>query len=330
MFTKILAATNRPFDADPVVLAAARLAENLSASLHILHALPAPYIKGAFDFEPKDMPVPKPESRTGEESRIRRSMEKIYAPLLPSKIQRTIRIVHGEAWQEILTWAKTLKANLIVMGPHDGNMKEQAGRRRKTDRVGSTVQAVLRRERCPVSIVTASMAAHRMVFKRLLVAVDFSKSCECAVCFSVRAARHFRADVIIFHMIPVLPFPKYSQAEYRRDVVLSKQRVEAFCKDTMGDVLHHCEVWGGAMPYMEIVRCAELNQADAIIMGSHTKETGGKWYAGSAVERVAAISRSPVMVITDPAVLTPWKRRVSSRQNDVEKGGRLIRVHAGG
>jgi nucleotide-binding universal stress UspA family protein len=43
--------------------------------------------------------------------------------------------------------------------------------------------------------------------------------------------------------------------------------------------------------------------ADLIVMGSHTKEKGGKWYFSSAVERVSYRSICPVVVVTDPKVL---------------------------
>ena len=328
MFAKILVATDRPFDVDPAVVTAARLAHNISASLNILHVMPKTFPEQSSDFEQGNLPAAELELYAGNKKDIQQSMERLYAPL-PAGIRRTIQAVQGEPWQEILTRARALKATLIVMGPHGGSMQKKAGRERKTGSVGSTVEAVLRRERCPVMIVSSSMAAHSMVFRRLLVAVDFSKSCECAVCFSARVARHFQTEVVIFHMIPVLPFPKYSQLQYQRDVVLAQQRIEGFCEEYLSNVVHQYLVWGGALPHLEIVRCAELNQADAIVMGSHTKEKEGKWYAGSAVERVASLSRNPVMVITDPAVLTPWKWGRRSPKSGTGRAGGLIRVQMG-
>ena len=62
-------------------------------------------------------------------------------------------------------------------------------------------------------------------------------------------------------------------------------------------------MWGGAIPYLEIMRAAEKENVDRIIMGSHTKEKKGKWYVGSAVERVSYRSYCPVIVVTDPKAL---------------------------
>ena len=54
---------------------------------------------------------------------------------------------------------------------------------------------------------------------------------------------------------------------------------------------------------MEIEKYAEQNDVDLIVMGSHTKEKSGKWYVGSAVERVSLRSICPVIVVTDPKAL---------------------------
>ena len=62
-------------------------------------------------------------------------------------------------------------------------------------------------------------------------------------------------------------------------------------------------VWGGALLHLEILKCAGKKDADFIVMKSHTKEKGGKWYVGNAVERVSYRSICPVVVVPDPKVL---------------------------
>ena len=54
---------------------------------------------------------------------------------------------------------------------------------------------------------------------------------------------------------------------------------------------------------MEILKYAEKNEVDTILMGSHTKEKSGKWYVGSAVERVSYRAMCPVIIITDPEIV---------------------------
>ncbi|MGD2269426.1 MAG: hypothetical protein PVI06_03425 [Desulfobacterales bacterium] len=40
-----------------------------------------------------------------------------------------------------------------------------------------------------------------------------------------------------------------------------------------------------------------------IVMGSYTKEKNGKWYVGSAVERVSCGAGCPVVVVSDTKAL---------------------------
>ena len=62
----------------------------------------------------------------------------------------------------------------------------------------------------------------------------------------------------------------------------------------------------GAIPYQELCKCAANCQTDAIVIGSHTKENQGKWYAGSTVEKIGLRTASPVFVLTHSSALPRW------------------------
>jgi hypothetical protein len=61
------------------------------------------------------------------------------------------------------------------------------------------------------------------------------------------------------------------------------------------------------MAHEEIQVCAQQSDADILVMGSHTKDKEGKWYAGSVVKRVLHSSKYPLIVLSDPDVLKPWE-----------------------
>jgi len=65
--------------------------------------------------------------------------------------------------------------------------------------------------------------------------------------------------------------------------------------------------YGEVKPHLELLKCAEKTGADLIVLGSHTKQTSGKWYAGSTVERVSYRADCPMIVINDPEVLLAWE-----------------------
>jgi nucleotide-binding universal stress UspA family protein len=113
-------------------------------------------------------------------------------------------------------------------------------------------------------------------------------------------------------MLPVPPGPEYSQANYKSDLNKAKQKLYQFCQDVTPDIDFEYALWGGALPHIEILKCAENEDADLIVMGSHTKEKQGKWYTGNAVEKVSFRSKFPVVAITDPDVLSPFGEGVEA------------------
>ncbi len=78
---------------------------------------------------------------------------------------------------------KGKKGDLIVLGPHSGRAEEK-GVARTSGTIGSTVEGVIMRERCPVMIVNRAMSKERLKFKKVMVSTDFSKSCAYAFRFA--------------------------------------------------------------------------------------------------------------------------------------------------
>ena len=107
---------------------------------------------------------------------------------------------------------------------------------------------------------------------------------------------------------------------------MTKKRLKEFCHEFLEEADHEYIVWGGALPHLEIVKCAEKKDADLIAMGSHTKEKAGKWYAGSVVERVSFRSKCAVVVVTDPEVLLKWEDSLTKKLEAKNDSDRSIRV----
>ena len=324
MFNRILAATDIVTTGDAPVISAARMARQQAARFYLLHTM---------------------ESASTENRRLVRHFETgvemiadaDYAHAIGQRLEKTykadlsdipyeIRVTAGYPWEEILRWAREIDTDLVVLGPHSTRAEEK-GVVRVAGRVGSTVENVVIRETCPVMVVNRPEIDDQLRFQRVLVAVDFSRSCECAVCFAAELAKHHRSRLFVFHMIPVPPFPKYTRIDYNADVAHAKKRLESFYDNYLTGTDHRYLIKAGAMPHLEILTCAGENNIDSIIMGSHTKEKPGKWYPGSAVERVAYRAGCPVVVVTDPGALTHWDLTVCA--DDGEGKDRLIHVFSG-
>jgi nucleotide-binding universal stress UspA family protein len=297
MFASILAATDRITGHDPVVITAARLASALNAPWSILHALESASLSDrqrVLHFR-----TGEPQDATADyRAEVRRQIRLTYSDLLDWAPPCEIRIATGFPWTEISRQADRIAADLIVMGPHTG-INDKHGALRVLGRIGSTVEGVITREHAPVMIINRHPCRPKPTFKHLLVGIDFSASCECALGFTAALARFYHAEVDLFHMLPVPPFPKYSRDDYEADREKTRDRMEAFGQRYLEGLPHTYHFWGGALPYREVFKCAGRCQPDAIVLGSHTKEAQGKWYAGSTVEKISVQATCPVFVVTD-------------------------------
>jgi nucleotide-binding universal stress UspA family protein len=301
MFKRLLAATELVDFCDAPVLTALKIAEQNDARLSILHVLESE--------TSKDRRFVK-HFRTGKEilasaeyeETVKKEIHKSCAGILESDVHYTINVSPGFPWEEILRLARKEKTDLIVLGPHTGRAN-QLGVVRLSGRIGSTVQEVIMHERCPVMITNRCIPNEKLKFKKIVVGIDFSESCKNALIFAIKLAQAHDSKIFIFHMAPVPPCPQYSQAEYDKDINRLKQKLVEFCRLIPAEIEYGFNVWGGTLPHLEILKCAGKQDADLIVMGSHTKDKGGKWYVGSAVERVSYRSICPVVVVTDPKVL---------------------------
>ena len=301
MFKRLVAATELVELCAAPVLAALKIAAQSSARLSILHVLESDTIRRrqvVKDFQSGESIA----ASAAYKVTVKKEISKRCTDLLKSDFSYKIEVVTGFPWKEILRLARREKSDLILMGPHTERAKE-LGVIRVKGRIGSTVQGVVMHERCPVMIVNGAVPDDKLEFKSIVVGTDFSESCKNALLFAIKLARWYGAKICLFHMAPIPPCPQYSQADYDRDLKQLQKKLYEFSLVIPEEIEHDLYVWGGALPHVEILKCAVKKNADLIVMGSHTKEESGKWYVGSAVERVSYRSPCPVVVITDPKVL---------------------------
>jgi nucleotide-binding universal stress UspA family protein len=324
MFKSILAATDQVTERDPLVETAAQQAALNRGRLYILHVLESAstrnrrWVKHYATGE--DL-----QCDTVYEDQIRHQLRVAHQAAVKTAPLTQIHVATGYPWKEILHRARQDEADLIVMGPHSGRAR-QKGVVRMAGQVGSTAEGVIRREKCPVLIVNSHLPQPAKRFKRILVGIDFSEACECALCFAGRLARFYHARVWAFHMIPIPPYPKYTRHDYLADQRSASERLQYFCREYLEatDWSHHIK--GGVQPHKALLDWAAKVSADLIVLGSHTRRSEGKWYPGSAVERVSYHANCPVVVINDPDALLPWADMQASLAQDKTPKDRRIHV----
>jgi len=298
MFEKILSATDLVESADAPVTAAQVIAKHNNGRLHLLHVLESSssqnrhlvkHFKTGAEFE----------SNPHYEQEVLEALRRTYPNQPDAQGDLDIRVATGYPFEEILAWSREIDADLIVMGSHSGRAQEK-GVVRVKGKVGSTAEGVIINAGCPVMIVNQHLPIERLQFKKLILAMDFSASCMHAFRFVLKLARTCDSKIFAYNMLPVPPTSQYTQAMYDSDLKAAQQKLEALCCEIPPEIESECKVWGGVHPHLEILKYAARKDADTIVMGSHTKDTNGKWYVGSAVERVSYRATCPVIVVTDP------------------------------
>jgi nucleotide-binding universal stress UspA family protein len=327
MFKTILAATDHVTERDPVVETAAHLAAANHGLLFILHVLESASTRNRrwIKHYATDENL---QCDHDYEDQIRHRLRAAHRTAVNTAPASQIRLATGYPWEAILRRAHQDVADLIVMGPHSSRAFEK-GVIRMVGQVGSTVEGVIRRGKCPVMIVNPHLPLPIARFTRILVGIDFSEACECALCFAGRLAKYYDASVFVFHMIPIPPFPKYTSRDFQADQSSASERLMYFCRAYLEgtDWTHH--IRGGVQPHQELLHFAAKVSADLILLGSHTRQSEGKWYPGSAVERVSYRSKCPVIVINDPEALQPWEDMQASLTKEMPSKDRRIHVFTG-
>ncbi len=299
MFDNIISATDLVEVEDAPVTVALAIARQNQGRLHILHVLESASSKNR-RLVKHFITGQELESNPDYEKEVSEAITHTYADHLKAYPNYEVNVTAGYPFEEILAQARRVSADLMVVGPHSTRAKAK-GVVRVKGKVGSTAEGVIINECCPVMIVNRPLPPEMLQFKKLVLGMDFSRSCLRALRYALKLARVYGSKIFAYNMLPVPPTNRYTQAIYQSELNIAQKRLDAICREIPPEVGAECEVWGGVHPHLEILKYADKKQADTIIMGSHTKDDAGKWYVGSAVERVSYRSPAPVIVITDPA-----------------------------
>ena len=145
-------------------------------------------------------------------------------------------------------------------------------------------------------------------FKKILCPTDFSEAAFVALKRAEELARHFAAELIVAHVIPTLPGPHLfpdPQAPFNFDVPLFQQELAIKAEHMLKDLVSHHKVGtqgvvttGEAAP--EILRIAQQEHVDLIVIASHGLTGWRRLVHGSVAEKVVRQAACPVLTIVAP------------------------------
>ena len=211
----------------------------------------------------------------------------------------------GQPVHEILDLARSLPADMIVMGTHGASGFEHLV-------LGSVTEKVLRKASCPVlTVPPRAQATSVLPFKQLLCAIDFSESSLAGLELAVSLAQDAEAGLTILHVIewpwpepppPVLEElpPDYAAtlAEFRRYLTTSATgRLKGLVPAAVWDRCRVVPRVAHGKTYVEILRVAADDRADLIVMGVHGRNVVDLTLFGSTTNQVVRRATCPVLTL---------------------------------
>jgi len=140
------------------------------------------------------------------------------------------------------------------------------------------------------------------MIKKILLPTDFSEGSKNALPYAMELAKQYNASLYLIHVIYDLsqasglhvPHVNLDQL-YLEIEAQAKKELERFGLEEFRGLNVHREIIRG-VPYEEIIKFAEKNQIDLIVIGTHGRKGLEKLFFGSTAEQV--VRRAPCAVLT--------------------------------
>ena len=301
MFKQILFATNSSPACDAAAKIAFELAEKYEAKLTLLHVFGEPsHGSGAYvtDYVSGEKESVGPDYVEW----VKDEMKNYYEALVKKHGEPEYVTVAGIPSTEIRRYARKINADCIIMGAHARQDDPAAERFRGI--VGTTMQKVALKAKCPVLIISRPCETCFWYFNQIVFGTDFTKASMSAFKFAYKMASHIGCKLHLFHAVNIEtsqagvgPGQKSIEARIKE----AKEKIEKVYVSQMKDFDNYeISVWEG-VPYVELLKFARETSGDLIVMAHHTKEVDIEdAVMGSTIEQVVLRSACPVASVNKP------------------------------
>lgn len=138
--------------------------------------------------------------------------------------------------------------------------------------------------------------------KRILVPTDFSETSEAAVKYGMALARVFKAQLYLLHVPEPGEAAGVEHPIGLADITQNPagEQLSTLLTDEEMAELRPERVMRNGKPSNEIVRYAQENDIDLIVMGTHGREGVARVMIGSVAEMVVRRAPCPVLTVHHP------------------------------
>lgn len=247
-----------------------------------------------------------------EQQRVRTDLERFVAPSRRAGVAIDVVIEQGAPVHHILSVARALPADLIVIGTHGVSGFEHL-------MLGSVTEKVLRKAACPVLTVPPRATGSEAVpFKHVLCAVDFSESSMAALGAALAVAQEADAELSILHVLdwpveetppaavsagePTLSAAVFDLAAYRRTLEADAGvRLAALVPESAREWCTPRTHVAHGKPHVELLKAAAEMHADLIVLGVRGRHPIDVMVFGSTANQVVRQATCPVLTVRTTA-----------------------------
>jgi len=207
-----------------------------------------------------------------------------------------VEIVESAAVPAIVEYAAQAAVDLVVMGTHGAGGFEHLI-------LGSVTEKVLRKAPCPVlTVPPRARATSSLPFRRIVCPTDFSSSSFAAMRMAFSFAREGPAHLTLVHVLEdpdenELFVPRAYDVHHHREIRLQhlREHLDGLVPASVKDRTTTSFVAEAGKPYQEILRVADEERADLIVMGVQGRTPLDLMFFGSTTNHVVRRATCPVL-----------------------------------
>ncbi|MFZ0614016.1 MAG: universal stress protein [Desulfobacterales bacterium] len=302
IFKNVLCTTDLSDFSNMSVFYGAALARVYAATIHLCHVIDLPIVSvhgEAFTYPPDYAQALREDAL--------RQMENLMQPL---GLSWEPHVEMGAIAHTVSALAGTIRADLVISASHG-----RSGLKRLL--LGSVAEQLLRTIRSPYLVLTAPEspeedAAFQMItrqtvadytLKKILVGSDFSPDSANALAYGLSLAQDFESEIHLVHVMEPFAYadalvPDLMTADVQTDLnVLLTGRLESLVP---AEARNWCDVKTVCLagkPYEELVKYADVNRVEMIILGIRGRGLVETFLLGSTTDRVIRRASCPVLAV---------------------------------
>ncbi len=222
--------------------------------------------------------------------------DQIYRMLKKEKLRfRHSVMEHYKPYEKIIQAADQENASLIVMGKRGLGLKDDAS-------VGSNTLKVLQGSRVPVLAVKGKKAKTLPKIRKILVPLDISEKFSSALDYALSLVEQLGATVTVTYVEQLFSYPyefPITILNEMRDMYDNqlKKKVEEISGQFENKLRIKHKVVEAITPFLGIIRFAERENSDLIIMNTHGRKGLKRLFLGSVAEKVIYEAPCSILVL---------------------------------